>query len=106
MKNLSLKVLSVLVVLSFMSDVVFIDYVSARSTVKKTRFDLMEEEPSTRRSGGDQPTMNQMRQLVSSLAQAETSKNLFSIQKNVAKHFFTICLKGAPVIMKVNPRYF
>ena len=67
MKNLSLKVLSVLVVLSFMSDVVFIDYVSARSTVKKTRFDLMEEEPSTRRSGGDQPTMNQMRQLVSSL---------------------------------------
>ena len=57
--NLSLKVLSIVVLLSFLSDFVFIDYVSARSAVKKTRFDLMEEEPDTRRAGTAQPTMNQ-----------------------------------------------
>ncbi|GEM_PF-5285173 len=59
-RNVSLKVLSIVVLLSFMSDVVFIDYASARLTVKKSRFNLMEEEPDTRRGGAGQPTMNQL----------------------------------------------
>ncbi len=55
-KNVLLKILSIVVLLSFISDVVFIDFASARPTVKKNRFDIMDEEPDTRRSGA---SMNQ-----------------------------------------------